>query len=85
MTITQLQYVLAVAEYKNFTLAAEKSFVTQPTLSMQVQKLEEELSVILFDRSKKPLTITYWWALYIRHYTHNYAHFITYVSQNFYK
>ncbi|MEJ6547455.1 MAG: LysR substrate-binding domain-containing protein [Flavobacteriaceae bacterium] len=58
MTITQLQYVLAVAEYKNFTLAAEKSFVTQPTLSMQVQKLEEELSVILFDRSKKPLTIT---------------------------
>ena len=58
MTITQLQYVLAVAEYKNFTLAAEKSFVTQPTLSMQVQKLEEELDVILFDRSKKPLTIT---------------------------
>ena len=43
MTITQLQYVLAVAEYQNFTLAAEKCFVTQPTLSMQVQKLEEEL------------------------------------------
>lgn len=58
MTITQLQYVLAVAEYKNFTLAAEKSFVTQPTLSMQVQKLEEELDVIIFDRSKKPLSIT---------------------------
>ena len=58
MTITQLQYVLAVAEYKNFTLAAEKSFVTQPTLSMQVQKLEEELDVIIFDRAKKPLTIT---------------------------
>ncbi|NNE03034.1 MAG: LysR family transcriptional regulator, partial [Eudoraea sp.] len=36
MTITQLQYVLAVAEYQNFTIAAEKSFVTQPTLSMQV-------------------------------------------------
>lgn len=58
MTITQLQYVLAVAEHKNFTLAAEKSFVTQPTLSMQVQKLEEELDVVLFDRSKKPLGIT---------------------------
>ncbi len=58
MTITQLQYVIAVAAYKNFTLAAEKSFVTQPTLSMQVQKLEEELEVILFDRSKKPLEIT---------------------------
>lgn len=58
MTITQLQYVLAVAEYKNFTLAAEKSFVTQPTLSMQVQKLEDELNVLLFDRSKKPISVT---------------------------
>lgn len=58
MTITQLQYVLAVAEYKNFTLAAEKSFVTQPTLSMQVQKLEDELDVLIFDRGKKPIAIT---------------------------
>lgn len=58
MTITQLQYVLAVAEYQNFTLAAQKSFVTQPTLSMQVQKLEDELDVLLFDRSKKPISIT---------------------------
>ncbi|MDX1365064.1 LysR substrate-binding domain-containing protein [Arenibacter latericius] len=58
MTITQLQYVLAVAEYQNFTLAAEKSFVTQPTLSMQVQKLEEELDILIFDRSKKPIAIT---------------------------
>ncbi len=58
MTITQLQYVLAVAEYQNFTLAAEKSFVTQPTLSMQVQKLEDELDILIFDRSKKPIGIT---------------------------
>ena len=58
MTITQLQYVLAVAEYQNFTLAAQKSFVTQPTLSMQVQKLEDELDVLIFDRSKKPIGIT---------------------------
>ena len=58
MTITQLQYVLAVAEYQNFTLAAEKSHVTQPTLSMQVQKLEDELDVLIFDRSKKPITTT---------------------------
>ncbi|MDX1768611.1 MAG: LysR substrate-binding domain-containing protein [Arenibacter troitsensis] len=58
MTITQLQYVLAVAEYQNFTLAAEKSFVTQPTLSMQVQKLEDELDILIFDRGKKPITIT---------------------------
>ncbi|OIQ20090.1 MAG: hydrogen peroxide-inducible genes activator [Flavobacterium sp. MedPE-SWcel] len=58
MTITQLQYVLAVAEHKNFTLAAEKSFVTQPTLSMQIQKLEEELDIQIFDRSKKPIQLT---------------------------
>ncbi|RAV29800.1 LysR substrate-binding domain-containing protein [Sinomicrobium soli] len=58
MTITQLQYVLAVAEYQNFTLAAEKSFVTQPTLSMQIQKLEDELDVLIFDRSKKPIQLT---------------------------
>ncbi|MCP1997118.1 hydrogen peroxide-inducible genes activator [Flavobacterium sp. HSC-61S13] len=58
MTITQLIYTIAVAEYKNFTLAAEKSFVTQPTLSMQIQKLEEELGVIIFDRTTKPIQLT---------------------------
>lgn len=58
MTITQLQYVLAVAEYRNFTLAAEKCYVTQPTLSMQVQKLEDELDIQIFDRGKKPISIT---------------------------
>ena len=58
MTITQLQYVLAVAEYKNFTLAADKCFVTQPTLSMQIQKIEEELNILIFDRTKKPIQLT---------------------------
>jgi len=58
MTITQLNYVLAVAKHKNFTKAAEHSFVTQPTLSMQIQKLEDELSVKIFDRSKKPIELT---------------------------
>ena len=58
MTITQLHYVLAVAEHKNFTRAAQKVFVTQPTLSMQIQKLEEELDVLIFDRSKKPIELT---------------------------
>ena len=58
MTITQLQYVLAVAEHRNFTLAAEKCFVTQPTLSMQIQKVEEELSIQIFDRTKKPIQVT---------------------------
>ncbi|HNQ27495.1 MAG TPA: LysR substrate-binding domain-containing protein [Aquaticitalea sp.] len=58
MTITQLHYVLAIAEHKNFTKAAEKCFVTQPTLSTQIQKLEEELDVLIFDRSKKPIELT---------------------------
>ena len=58
MTITQLQYVLAVDEHKNFTLAAEKCFVTQPTLSMQIQKVEEELKIQIFDRTKKPIQLT---------------------------
>jgi len=58
MTITQLKYVLSVAEHKNFTRAAQAVFVTQPTLSMQVQKLEEELDVQIFDRGKKPIELT---------------------------
>ncbi len=58
MTITQLKYVLAVAEHQNFTLASEKCFVTQPTLSMQIQKLEDELDVLIFNRKKKPIALT---------------------------
>jgi LysR family hydrogen peroxide-inducible transcriptional activator len=58
MTITQLKYVLAVAQYQNFTKAADKVFVTQPTLSMQIQKLEDELDIQIFDRSKKPIQLT---------------------------
>ena len=58
MTITQLQYVLAIAEHRNFTLAAEHCHVTQPTLSMQIQKMEEELGILIFDRNKKPIQLT---------------------------
>ena len=58
MTITQLYYVLAVAEHQNFTKAAEKCFVTQPTLSMQIQKLEDQLDIQIFDRTKKPIELT---------------------------
>ena len=58
MTITQLKYTLSVAKHGNFTIASQKCFVTQPTLSMQVQKLEEELGVTIFNRSTKPLQIT---------------------------
>ncbi len=58
MTIVQLEYIVAVDTYRSFGLAAEKCFVTQPTLSMQIQKLEEALGVILFDRSKQPVMPT---------------------------
>ncbi|MFD0752230.1 LysR substrate-binding domain-containing protein [Mucilaginibacter calamicampi] len=58
MTIVQLEYIVAVDTYRSFVIAAEKCFVTQPTLSMQVQKLEDTLGVKLFDRSKQPVTPT---------------------------
>lgn len=58
MTITQLEYVVAVATYQSFVAAAEKCFVTQPTLSMQIHKLEQELNVRIFDRTKHPITPT---------------------------
>ena len=58
MTIIQLEYMLAVANHGSFSLAAEKCFVTQPSLSMQVKNLEEELGVIVLDRSKKPVLPT---------------------------
>jgi LysR family hydrogen peroxide-inducible transcriptional activator len=58
MTITQLEYIVAVATYKSFVAAAEKCFVTQPTLSMQIQKLEDELGIKLFDRNKHPISVT---------------------------
>ncbi len=58
MTITQLKYVLAVAEHQNFTVASEHCFVTQPTLSMQIQKLEDQLGIKIFNRSKKPIQLT---------------------------
>lgn len=58
MTIIQLEYLLAVANCGSFSLASEKCFVTQPSLSMQIKALEEELGVILLDRSKKPVLPT---------------------------
>lgn len=58
MTISQLEYIIAVDTHGSFSKAAEKCFVTQPTLSMQIQKLEEELGVTIFDRSKKPVQAT---------------------------
>lgn len=58
MTKTQLEYIIAVDNYKGFIKASDKLFITQPTLSMQIKKLEDELGVLLFDRSKMPVITT---------------------------
>ena len=58
MTLQQLEYIVALDTYKHFVTAAENCNVTQPTLTMQVKKLEEEIGIILFDRNQKPLRPT---------------------------
>lgn len=58
MTLTQLEYIIAVDTWRHFATAAEHCFVTQPTLSMQIHKLEKELDVKIFDRSKLPVVPT---------------------------
>ena len=58
MTLTQLNYIIAVDRCRNFAQAAKECFVTQPTLSMQIQKLEDYLQIIIFDRSKSPVEPT---------------------------
>lgn len=58
MTIIQLQYLIEVANCGSFSAAADHCFVTQPSLSMQIKALEDELGVILLDRSKKPVIPT---------------------------
>lgn len=58
MNFQQLEYVLAVYQHKSFVKAAASCFVTQPTLSAMIQKLEEELGVKIFDRSVSPVAVT---------------------------
>lgn len=58
MTLTQLEYIVALDTHRHFVAASERCFVTQPTLSMQIQKLEEELGVKIFDRTKQPVIPT---------------------------
>ena len=58
MTLTELRYIVAVARERHFGRAAETCFVSQPTLSVAVKKLEEELGVQLFERGPGELTIT---------------------------
>ncbi|PWJ40903.1 hydrogen peroxide-inducible genes activator [Sediminitomix flava] len=58
ITVTQLEYIVAVEQHKSFSMAADACFVTQPTLSMQIKKLEEYLGIVLFDRTKQPIIPT---------------------------
>lgn len=66
MTLTQLNYVLALEEQRNFHKAAKACAISQPTLSQQIQKLEDSLGLIIFDRSKKPLIPTQEGEVFIR-------------------
>lgn len=58
MTLVQLEYIVAVDTFRHFALAADHCYVTQPTLSMQIRKLEESLGMKIFDRSKQPVVPT---------------------------
>lgn len=58
MNLQQLEYIIAVDQYRHFGTAADKCFVTQPTLSMMIRKLEEELGGKIFDRSRHPVVPT---------------------------
>ena len=58
ITLQQLEYIVAVDKYRHFVTASEHCFVTQPTLSMQIKKLEDHLGVLIFDRSKQPIVPT---------------------------
>jgi len=58
VSLIQMEYMVAIDTYRHFATAAEKCFVTQPTLSMQLKKMEEELGVMIFDRSRQPVIPT---------------------------
>lgn len=58
MTLTELRYIVTLAQERHFGRAAERCFVSQPTLSVAVKKLEEELGIALFERSKSTVQVT---------------------------
>lgn len=58
VTLTELKFIVAVAQERNFRRAAEKCFVTQPALSLGIKKLEEELNIIIFERSHTDISMT---------------------------
>jgi len=58
MTLNELRFIVAVAQELNFRRAAEKTFISQPALSLAIQKLEEELGLKIFERGKSEITVT---------------------------
>ena len=58
MTLNELKYIVAVAKEKHFRKASEICFVSQPTLSVAIKKLEDELGVTIFERRKQEILIT---------------------------
>lgn len=58
MTLNELRFIVAVAQELNFRRAAQKSFISQPALSLAIQKLELELGVMIFERGKSEITVT---------------------------
>lgn len=58
MTLTELKYIVAVARERHFGKAAEACFVSQPTLSVAIKKLEEELELKIFERNASEITVT---------------------------
>jgi LysR family hydrogen peroxide-inducible transcriptional activator len=58
MNIQQLEYVVAVDQFKNFSKAADHCYITQATLSTMIKKLEDELNVVIFDRKNNPVMTT---------------------------
>ena len=58
MTLSELRFVVSLARERNFRRAAEKCFVSQPALSLAIKKLEEELGLLLFERSRSKVTVT---------------------------
>lgn len=58
MSLTELKFIVAVAQERSFRRAAEKCFVTQPALSLAIKKLEEELNIVIFERNRKDITMT---------------------------
>lgn len=58
MTLTQLEYIIALDKHRNFVQASKACHISQPTLSVQIQKLEDLLQIVIFDRSKYPIEPT---------------------------